>query len=137
MTLIPDWKSREQLYDVQWKLDVPWLYQDKENGSVRRLGLLFVNRFTVYAVNITFCIGQSSLGMMCVQVTSIPRGALRIRIGASHLTKSNADTFVRARAHGLFLPRVSGSTLGTPLGGLLQPRGVPSVDPSTLGGISP
>ena len=59
-------------------------------------------------------------------MTSIPRGASRIRIGASRLTKSNANTFVRARAHGLFLPRVSGSTSGTP-----------PVDPSTLGGISP
>ena len=34
----------------------------------------------------------------------------RMRISASRLTKSNANTFVRARAYGLFQPRVSGST---------------------------
>ena len=48
-------------------------------------------------------------------MTSIPRGASRIQIGASRLSKSNANTFVRARAHGLFLSRVSGLTSGTPL----------------------
>ena len=35
-------------------------------------------------------------------MTSIPRGASHIRIGASRLTQSNANTFVRTRAHGLF-----------------------------------
>ena len=49
-------------------------------------------------------------------MTSNPRGASRIQISTSRLTQSNANTFVRARAHGLFLPRVLGSTSGTPLG---------------------
>ena len=36
----------------------------------------------------------------------------RMRIGASRLTTSNANTFVRARAYGLFQPRVSGPSRG-------------------------
>ena len=62
-------------------------------------------------------------------MTSIPRGASRIRIGTSRLSKSNANTFVHARAHGLFLPCVSGLTSGTPLGACgtlgVSPRLIP------------
>ena len=66
--------------------------------------------------HITFRIGQSSLGMVVYMS----------RIGASRLKKSNANTFVRARAYGLYNLVCRD-----------QPRGPPSVDPSTLGRISP
>ena len=48
--------------------------------------------------------------------------------------RSNANTFVRARAYMVFQPRVSGSTLGSPLGAFRHPWVAPSVDPSTPGG---
>ena len=47
-------------------------------------------------------------------MTATPRGGRFAgdakRIGASRLTTSNVNTFVRARAYGLFQSRVSGST---------------------------
>ena len=42
--------------------------------------------------------------------------------------KSNANTFICARAYRVFQPCVSG-----PPWGLWHPQGAPSVDPSTLG----
>ena len=47
--------------------------------------------------------------------------------------KSNANTFVRARAYRVFLTSCVGINLGDIPRGLRHPRDVPSVDPSTLG----
>ena len=47
--------------------------------------------------------------------------------------KSNANTFVRARAYRVFLASCVGINLGDIPRGLRHPRDVPSVDPSTLG----
>ena len=47
--------------------------------------------------------------------------------------KSNANTFVRACDHIVFLTSCVGINLGDIHWGLRHPRDVPSVDPSTLG----
>ena len=47
--------------------------------------------------------------------------------------KSNANTFVRARAYRVFLTSCVGIDLGDIPRGLRHPQDVPSVDPSTLG----
>ena len=47
--------------------------------------------------------------------------------------KSNANTFVRARAYRVFLTSCVGINLGDIPRGLQHPRDVPSADPSTLG----
>ena len=47
--------------------------------------------------------------------------------------KSNANTFVRARAYRVFLTSCVGINLGDIPRGLRHPQDVPSVDPSTLG----
>ena len=47
--------------------------------------------------------------------------------------KSNANTFVRARAYRVFLTSCVGINLGDIPRGLRHPWDVPSVDPSTLG----
>ena len=82
---------------------------------------------------ITFCIGRSSLGVMCLWVTSIPTGALHKRIGALRLMKSNANTLVRAGVYRVFLTSCVGINLRDNPQGMRHPRGVPSVHPSTLG----
>ena len=48
-------------------------------------------------------------------------------------TKSNANTFVRARAYRVFLTSCVGINLGDISWGQRHPRNVPLVDPSTLG----
>ena len=48
-------------------------------------------------------------------------------------TKSNANTFVRARAYRVFLTLCVGINLGGIPRGLWHPRDVPLVDPSTPG----
>ena len=47
--------------------------------------------------------------------------------------QNNDNTFVRARAYWIFLTSCVGINLGDTPRGLRHPRGVPSVDPSTLG----
>ena len=47
--------------------------------------------------------------------------------------KSNANTFIRARAYRVFLTSCVGINLGEIPRGLRHPWDVPSVDPSTLG----
>ena len=52
-------------------------------------------------------------------------------------TKSNANTFVRARALRVFLTSCVGINLGDIPRGLRHPRDVPSVDPDTRGQENP
>ena len=64
-------------------------------------------------------------------------GVSRIGVATSQddcpYAKSNANTFVRARAYRVFLTSCVGINLGDIPRGLRHPRDVPSVDPSTLG----
>ena len=57
------------------------------------------------------------------------------RVGDSRLKKSNANTFVRARVYGLYCLVCRDQPRDCPRG--YAPRRVPSVDPSTVGRISP
>ena len=72
-----------------------------------------------------FLIDKSSLGMS--------RKDEAIPWDDCPYAKSNANTFVRARAYRVFLTSCVGINLGDIPRGLRHPRDVPSVDPSTLG----
>ena len=76
-------------------------------------------------VTLLFRIDKSSLGVSCIGVATLWDDC--------PYTKSNANTFVRARAYRVFLTSCVGINLGDIPRGLRHPRDVPSVDPSTLG----
>ena len=69
-------------------------------------------------------IDKSSLG--------VPRIGVATPWDDCPYAKSNANTFVRARAYRVFLTLCVGMDLGDIHRGLRNPRDVPSVDPSTL-----
>ena len=72
-----------------------------------------------------FRIDKSSLG--------VPRIGAATPWDDCPYAKSNANTFVRARAYRVFLTSCVGIDLGDIPRGLRHPKDVPSVDPSTLG----
>ena len=72
-----------------------------------------------------FRIDKSSLG--------VPRIGVATPWDDCPYAKSNANTFVRARAYRVFLTSCVGINLGDIPRGLRHPWDVPSVDPSTLG----
>ena len=85
----------------------------------RRFGVTQVKR------SLLFRIDKTSLGVSRIGVAT-PRDDCPY-------AKSNANTFVRARAYRVFLTSCVGINLGDIPRGLRHPRDVPSVDPSTLG----
>ena len=75
--------------------------------------------------SLLFRIDKSSLG--------VPRIGVATPWDDCPYAKSNANTFVRARAYRVFLTSCVGINLGDIPRGLRHPWDVPSVDPSTLG----
>merc|ERR1739842_71216 len=82
-----------------------------------------INRFFQYSL--LFRIDKTSLGVSRIGVAT-PRDDCPY-------AKSNANTFVHARAYRVFLTSCVGINLGDIPWRLQHPRDVPSVDPSTLG----
>ena len=82
-------------------------------------------------------LGSAAYEALLFRIDKTSLGVSRIGVATPRddcpYAKSNANTFVRARAYRVFLTSCVGINLGDIPRGLRHPRDVPSVDPSTLG----